>query len=180
MTPGVVDIALRDLSEEAAIVTDRYIDALLAAADRRATDAPTDSSLHPALRATARRLNRELVRVHPSFRFEERLAAALGAAGRDRLAVAAGAEGVIVFPRLGDGPEWDAFDPLADPPGSEPDWQAARRPLLIGGAVASAALSVAGAAIVAWRLTRGEGDPMVWAVRAVNRLRADAHRTRPA
>lgn len=179
----MVDIALRDFSDEAAIVTDRYLDALLAAAERRAADAPADALLHPSLRTAARRLNRELIRVHPSFRFEERLSATLQAAARDRLVVAAGSEGVVVFPRLGTGPEWAAFDPLADPPPAEPDWPdwpAARRPLLIGGAVASAALSVAGAAIMAWRLSRGEGDPMVWAVRAVNRLRADADRARLA
>ena len=45
------------------------------------------------------------------------------------------------------------------------------RPLLIGGALTSAALSLAGAAYVAWRLRRPVGTPMARAVRAVARTR---------
>ena len=60
-----------------ALVTDRYLDALLAAADRRADDAPSDADLDPGVRDAARVLGRSLVRVHPSFRFEERLASRL-------------------------------------------------------------------------------------------------------
>ncbi len=176
-----MDLRLRDLSEEAAIVTDHYLESLLAAGDRRAIDAPSDALLHPALRAAARTLRRDLVRVHPSFRFEERLAATLHqAAMRSRLPVAAGGETVIAFPQLGPGPEWVAFDPLGDAPADPDDVLGLSRPILIGGAVASAALSVAGAAIVAWRLSRGEGDPMIRAVRAVNRLRSDAGKARLA
>ena len=44
-------------------------------------------------------------------------------------------------------------------------------PLLIGGALTSAALSLAGAAYVAWRLRRPVGTPMARAVRAVARTR---------
>ena len=177
----MVDLRLRDLSDEAAIVTDHYLESLLAAGERRAVDVPSDALLHPALRAAARALRRDMVRVHPSFRFEERLAASLQqAATRGRLPIAAGGEGIVAFPRLGPGPEWAGFDPLGDAPADPANLPSLPRPILIGGAVASAALSVAGAAIVAWRLSRGEGDPMIRAVRAVNRLRADAARARLA
>ena len=157
-----------------ALVTDRYLDALLAAAERRAPDAPTDPSLDPALRRAALRLRDELVRVHPSFRFEERLARRLAeAAAGMRLAVAAGGEGAILpFPGAATAPHGDdptKADPFDDALGDARPSTARplpRRPLLVGGAVTSAALSLAGAAFVAWRLTRGAPtDPMARAVR---------------
>ena len=46
------------------------------------------------------------------------------------------------------------------------------RPWLIGGALTSAALSLAGAAYVAWRFNRPADSPMVRAARAVARTRA--------
>jgi hypothetical protein len=175
-------LRLRDLTDEAALATDRYLDALLAAADRRAIDAPSDALLEPDIRAAARRLQHDLVRVHPSFRFEERLAAAIQRAADAQLAgLAAGGENVLTpFAPLGPGPDWAAYDPLGDAPVDAAEWAGLPRPILIGGAVASAALSVAGAALVAWRLARGESDPMIRAVRAVNRLRADSERARLA
>ena len=76
-----------------ALQTDRYLDALLAAVERRAADVPADPAVDPTLRLAARRLRDELVRTHPSFRFEERLARRLAdAAARMRLAAAAGGE----------------------------------------------------------------------------------------
>ncbi len=63
---------------------------------------PADPAIDPTLRLAARRLRDELVRTHPSFRFEERLARRLAeAAARMRLATAAGGEAeatVIPFP----------------------------------------------------------------------------------
>jgi len=170
-----------------ALVTDRYLDALLAAAERRAPDAPAEASLDPALRGAALRLRDELVRVHPSFRFEERLARRLAeAAAGMRLAAAAGGEGVVLpFPGAADdllADEFLAGDPLmGNPRGDDPRRGAfpygirnlPRRPLLVGGAVTSAALSLAGAAFVAWRLTRGAPtDPMARAVRLARAARA--------
>ena len=235
--------ALEALEVEA-LVTDRYLEALLLAADRRAEDAPSDPALDPALRGAARRLRDELVRVHPSFRFEERLARRLAeAAAGLRLAATAGDEATVIpfpAPFLGDAglveelanPELAALlgAPLApdgallapdgallaphvaalgpdlaagrlaaaagpphaprrgvavrppepgrligDPPGAidAAARSAARRPLLVGGAVTSAALSLAGAAFVAWRLTRGAPtDPMARAVRLARAARA--------
>jgi hypothetical protein len=161
----------RDTAEVDALVADRYLDALLAAGDRRADDAPADAALDPDLRAAARVLRRSLVRVHPSFRFEERLAdrlAELGAAS-----AAASATGSIVpFPG-GAGPARPAAlheDPLLgailrgelDPADMEATDRAAagidRRPFLVGGAaITSAAISLAGVAYVAWRASRPGG-----------------------
>jgi hypothetical protein len=134
-------------SDVEALQTDRYLDSLLAA-DRDAVDAPADSRLDPVIREVATRLRRHLVPVHPSFRFEERLANRLAeAAASMRLAEAAGAEGASVAKA---GPiDLASFEELLGD-----DVAARARPLLIGGALTSAALSIAGAAFVAWRRTR--------------------------
>ncbi len=207
-----------------ALQTDRYLDALLAAVERRADDVPADATVDPTLRRAARRLRDELVRTHPSFRFEERLARRLAdAAVRMRLAAAAGGEAeaaLIPFPAplLADpilaaelaNPELAALvglrddaaesraeaGPAAGRPGiaaaagsrpttagpadalSGPRRSAGPGPLLVGGALTSAALSLAGAAFVAWRLTRGApADPMARAVRAARAAREAATAT---
>ena len=160
-TPG------RDGHEVEALVTDRYLEALLAAHARGADRGPTPRDPDDALRRTADRLARDLPRFHPSFLFEEALAARLGAvAARMRLPAAAGAEGLMVPLPMGD-PLTELGDTDADdiPGGS------GRRPLIIGGALTSAALSLAGAAYVAWRLNRPAAGPMVRAARAVARTR---------
>ncbi len=182
-----------DAVEIEALVTDRYLEALLAAAERGAPDAPADPALDPGIRSAAHRLRDELVRVHPSFRFEERLARRLAeAAAGMRLAVASGGDATVIpFPAqlMGEG---DLARELANPdlaallgaPDGAADGailgssdaavrQPAHRPLLVGGAVTSAALSLAGAAFVAWRLTRGAPtDPMARAVRLARAARA--------
>ncbi len=176
-----------------ALVTDRYLEALLLAAERRAPDAPADPALDPALRSAARRLRDELVRVHPSFRFEDRLARRLAeAAAGMRLAVASGGEATVIpFPArlLTDaglarelenpdlaallGAPVDAADGAPDDTPRSSGRPPAPRPLLVGGAVTSAALSLAGAAFVAWRLTRAAPtDPMARAVRLARAARA--------
>jgi hypothetical protein len=207
-----------DATEIDALQTDRYLDALLSAAERRADDVPADAAIDPTLRLAARRLRDELVRTHPSFRFEERLARRLAdAALRMRLATAAGGEAeatVIPFPAplladpalaaelanpelatlfgapyavgLADGTARDAAGGGATESGTGaavaavaassqvpadavvwPFGPFAARPLLVGSALTSAALSLAGAAFVAWRLTRGApSDPIARAVRA--------------
>ena len=86
----------------------------------------------------------------------------------------AGAGGVVTF-RGGAGDAGvtnDGFDPLADPDDERRELPV---PLLIGGALTSAAISIAGAAAyVAWRWARpGRGaSPMVRAARAVREARA--------
>ena len=129
-----------------AFVVDRYLDSLLSRQPRDTTDVPADLS------ATAERLARTLPRYHPSFRFEEELAARLQAAAAGRLGR------VIEFPG----------ERLVDPAAID---ERVVRPVVIGGVLTSAALSLAGAAYVAWRRNRPPGHAMTRAVRAVARSR---------
>jgi hypothetical protein len=154
----------REALEVEALRIDRYLDALLAAADRHAIDVPAAAEIDPALRAVVRRLRRDLVRVHPSFRFEERLAQRLAdLAARTRL------DGAVGPPQPASQAAFDlAFDPAADP-GSPVDDLVRHRPLLVGGAMASAALSLAGAAIVVARRRGRPETPMTRAARAAHR-----------
>jgi hypothetical protein len=168
----------RDGASSDALLTDLYLDALLAGAVLDGDDGGA-RRLDPAARDAADRLRRDLVRVHPSFRFEERLATRLAeAAVALRMPVAAGAEGRVVPLRRvpgqadpGDPAEGGAFDHGA-PPDADPGRRPGGRPLLIGGALTSAALSIAGAAWVAWRLGRPRTDtPLARAARAVREAR---------
>ncbi|HET9456846.1 MAG TPA: hypothetical protein VFO78_05870 [Candidatus Limnocylindrales bacterium] len=162
----------RDGAEVEALLTDLYLESVLA---RIGTDhGPADARLDPLLRNASDRLRRDLVRVHPSFRFEERLAARLAElAAAMRMPAAAGGEGQVVPLRGGAGaPLEDGFDPFAeDDP--EADRRELARPLIIGGALTSAAISLAGAAYVAWRRARPgrAASPMVRAARAVRSAR---------
>jgi hypothetical protein len=148
----------RDAGEIDALVTDRYLDSLLAG---RAD--PTDPEpVAEAVRLVSRRLAGDLTRFHPSFRFEERLALKLAeAAASMRLPLAAGAErGASAIP--------SPLHPLAPDPLEAPfDDELDDRPdraVLVGGAVA-ASLSLAGAAWLAWRR---RGSPMARAARAAH------------
>jgi len=160
----------RDSHEVDALITDRYLEALLAAHARGADHAPAEAEPAPSIRLAADRLARDLPRLHPSFRFEEALAARLAeVAARMGLSAAAGAEGLVV-PLPGQGPPRGA-DLAADLDDASEDSRAGiGRPLLIGGALTSAALSIAGAAYVAWRLNR-PSSAMVRAARAIARTR---------
>jgi hypothetical protein len=166
----------RDRVEVDALITDRYLEMLLAAhtgaADLHVPDAPGEAPPADIARA-ADRLSRDLLRLHPSFRFEEALALRLAdAAARMRLARVAGGEGTVVTLRDRD---LDPLIPLthetseAGTAGVDDLHPGFGRPLIIGGALTSAALSIAGV-YVAWRLNRPAG-PMARAVRAVARAR---------
>jgi hypothetical protein len=178
-TPRLPD---RDAAQVDALVADRYLDALLAAAERRADDAPSDAALAPDLRHAARVLRRSLVRVHPSFRFEERLATRLAdlAAVQSGSALAASGGGTIIrFPAADPAAAATAAavpgteDPLLDailrgdldPTDPATTGRAAvgpvdRRPILVGGAaITSAAISIVGVAFVAWRASRTDARP---------------------
>jgi hypothetical protein len=186
----------RDATTTDALLTDLYLDALLAGVvlDAAAAGTPgvAEGALDPAARRAADRLRHDLVRVHPSFRFEERLATRLAeAAAAMRVQVAVGGAGRIVAFRPGSpialdpdlfpsdaGP--DAGAPTEDGPLGPsfagevgPTRRTTPRPLLIGGALTSAALSIAGAALVAWRLGRPgrASTPMARAARAVRDAR---------
>jgi hypothetical protein len=187
----------RETAASDALLTDLYLDALLAGAvlDSRDGGGGADGALDPAARTAADRLRRDLTRVHPSFRFEERLAAKLAeAAVLMRLPAAAGGEGQVVPFRIGRGraggdadghaADADAADaadaaPLADGAFGPVDGRRPARPLLIGGALTSAALSIAGAAWVAWRLGRpNRSSAMVRAARIARASGASAGRPR--
>ncbi len=71
------------------------------------------------------------------------------------------------MPLPGDEPWTDRFD--ADDRNRR--LAVTRRPVLIGGALTSVALSVAGAVYVAWRRNRSATSPMARAARAVGRTR---------
>jgi len=156
----------RDGHEVDALVTDGYLEALLAAHARGADRAPQSGEPLDSIRRTSERLARDLPRFHPSFRFEEALAARLAeVADRMRLPLAAGAEGMVVPLPIRDLADED-HDPASVHLGR------GRRPLLLGGAaLTSAALSLAGAAYVAWRRNRPPVSPMVRAARQVARTR---------
>jgi hypothetical protein len=167
----------RDAAEIEALIADRYLESLLTAHGSGADGTPAPAELDPRLRAVADRLARDLPRLHPSFRFEEALAARLAGAGLARsLPVAAGGEGSVVSMRLpADDAETAALAAYVDglPRDDDPDGDP-MRPLIIGGAaLTSAAISLAGAAWVAWRWRRPAGSPMARAVRAVARGRLD-------
>jgi hypothetical protein len=180
----------RDASAADALLTDRYLDAILGGLWLRSetVDASTTGTeaapgrLDPAIRATSERLRRDLVRVHPSFRFEERLATRLAeAAVQIRMPRAVGAESHILAFRTSsrrpasegarDAETLTVGGILGDP--ASFDRRDLARPLLIGGALTSAALSLAGAALVAWRWTR-PASPMSRAARAVRDARDSA------
>jgi hypothetical protein len=155
--------ASRDGENEAFIV-DRYLDSLLS---RRPADA---TDVAPELRSTAAALAAGLPRYHPSFRFEETLAARL--------------TGVAAVRPVSHPAVPAAAGPIADAPvavipfpqplvtASAPDGRTVTiRPAVIGGVLTSAAISLAGAAYVAWRRSRPPLDPMSRAVRAAARRR---------
>lgn len=160
----------RDRPGPEALMADRYLDDLLAAAERGADAAPADAALDAGLRDAAAALRRSLVRVHPSFRFEERLSARLAAMAAGGAYPVAATAGAGVPPRVRATPA----DPLpadGDPllisilagdldPADEAAVEAAARPalvprpLLVSGAITSAAISIVGVAWVAWRASR--------------------------
>lgn len=174
--------------------TERYLDGLVAADERRAAEIPVDADIDPAIRVAARQLRAGLVRVHPSFRFEEALAARL-AASADRMKAGLPAElppaavaGGTITAFRGTGPAAADLgvvvaavgESAATPPAGLshsaatfvrglPDAAAhPRRPLIVGGVgVASAAISL-GAVYVAWRHSHPTSGRMSRAVRAAH------------
>jgi len=163
-----VSLIRRDGGEIEALITDRYLDSLLAIQPSPSLvldggPLGSDPSLSAAVRAVSRRLATDLPRFHPSFRFEERLALRLAeVAASMRLPVAAGAEGALVPIRA---LHPATRDPLRATEGDD-EWTDAR-PLLIGGAVAASALSLAGA----WLAWRRRTSPMARAIRAAHQMR---------
>ena len=150
----------RDSHDVDALVTDRYLETLLAAHARGADAGPAPMEADPVLRGTMARLARDLPRFHPSFRFEEALADRLAAAANRMRAPTPEVPTLTILP--------DGATRIGPPTELRP---AIGRPLWIGGALTSAALSLAGAAYLAWRFRRPPASPMARAVRAVARAR---------
>ena len=141
--------------EVEALVVDRYLDALLGRRPAEVADLPA------ALRTAAGALASDLPRFHPSFRFEEHLAMRLVRAAQSSDAPVAATSGgdVVVFPGQPEAP--------AGPPTG-----GTMRPVVIGSVLTSAALSLAGAAFVAWRRSHASPEAaMARAVRAIARTR---------
>jgi len=158
----------RDAAEVDALVTDRYLETLLGAHARGADGGPSGAVPPDQIRSAARRLARDLPRLHPSFLFEEALAARLSEAASRMLSPAStGEPGRMVS--LAD--DALADDALADDDEPAHEHHLTGRPWLLGGALTSAALSLAGAAYVAWRLNRPSSDPLLRAARVVARTR---------
>ena len=153
-----------------ALQVDIYLESLLAVHDRAplaVRDATLLDPLDPSERRAARLLADHLQRFHPSFRFEEALAARLRAVAEHSGGAPAPAV-VLPFPLA------DDLGPLERERVLERERLTAqdRRRVLIGGAIASG-VSLAGAAIVAWRAAAPPRTPFGRATRA-------AHRNRPS
>ncbi len=172
--------------------TERYLDELVAADRRRVSEFPVDVEMDPAVRFAARELRADLVRVHPSFHFEEALAARLEA-GAMRLraglrveveedAATVATPGTLAAFRshspAGEDRATTAESPSltgsreAPPPSAFrrlPEMAARQsRPLIVGGVgVASAAISL-GAVYVAWRYSHPASGRMGRAVRTAH------------
>ncbi|HXR26411.1 MAG TPA: hypothetical protein VN771_00990 [Candidatus Baltobacteraceae bacterium] len=123
---------------------DAYVEGVLAGRPAGPRPLIDPADIDPAAGRAADILARSLVRFHPSFRFEDALAARLRAIGEamhdERPGPVTGGP-VLVFPSGADGALENRGDEAAGPLG---------RGLLVGGAIASG-LSLAGAAYLAWR-----------------------------
>jgi hypothetical protein len=153
-----------------ALRTDAYVESLIAGAEAPARPStvpgsplasvaagaavadprPEPAPLDPDVAAVARLLYATVLRPHPSFRFEERVASRLAAVARGASPAAVGAGGAILaFPGVAPiGP--------GDPAASHAAHGRAVAPMagIASAAVASAALSLGAAAVVAWRRGR--------------------------
>jgi hypothetical protein len=161
-----VTVHRRDGGEIEALITDRYLDSLLAVqpADDDGLLGGPGLTVSAAVRAISRRLTTDLPRFHPSFRFEERLALRLAeVAAAIRLPIAAGGEGQTVAIRRIQPATPDPLSVVGDDTGSRVE----PRPILIGGAVAASAISLAGA----WLAWRRRTSPMARAIRAAHAMR---------
>jgi hypothetical protein len=176
----------------AAQCTERYLEQLMSADERHAPQVPVDLELDPSVRLATRQLRADLMRVHPSFRFEEGLATRLAmAAARLQAGLPIDPEVTIPAPA-----QVISLRPQATPSAAQPaalrvvsavpaarsaasgGWKLPSfaskppRPLIVGGVgVASAALSI-GAVYIAWRWTHPSPGPMARAARAAHANRS--------
>jgi hypothetical protein len=160
-----------DAHAEEAIRTDTYVEWLLDTADARRVADREAPEADASVATAARTLRDTLGRAHPSFRFEERLSRRLAElALAMRRAAAVGGSSPAASADVGAGWAAALAAALDRRPGGElvafpgsavaaTDGDAAAagrtgvRPMIAGGAVASAAISIGAAALVAWRRT---------------------------
>ncbi|MET1232330.1 MAG: hypothetical protein ABWY52_05730 [Candidatus Limnocylindrales bacterium] len=151
----------RSNEAEEALQIDVYLESLLRTHDRAPAtliDRHLIDELDPAERRTARLLADNLLRFHPSYRFEEALAARLhAAAGEPEPEEGRSLATIVAFP--------DAVRDRVRR--TEQD----HRRVLIGGAIASG-VSLAGAALFAWRASTPARTPFGRATRAAHRGRS--------
>ena len=125
-------------TDDAAVQADAYIDALLAGHGR----VPVAVEAEPELRDAIRLLERGLPRFHPSFVFEDWLSSKLRRAADNQAGLQGRAREPAEIVQIVIRPQ-DTGTRNASPD----------RRLLLGGAIASG-VSIAGAAVLAWRRTR--------------------------
>jgi hypothetical protein len=134
--------------EGPALQTDAYIDALLGRHAGLPVVVPTDEMLPPkGMRRAIELLERALPRVHPSFLFEERLAAQLRAAAKaDEQRPPLGDLGELIVLPIPDGRQVAL--------GAGGAAGVMDRRLIVGGAIASTVSLAGAAAMLAWRRAR--------------------------
>jgi hypothetical protein len=171
--------------------TERYLNGLLGADDRRALQVPSDADLDPAVLAAARELRAGLTRVHPSFRFEDSLSARLSVSAA-RLKAGLPVEDaatqdvwgtVAPFRSNSTAAAQDVATPaiIAAPAARSrglraadafrrlPDSARPSRPLLVGGVGVGVASAISiGAVYVAWRYSHPASGRMGRAVKAAH------------
>jgi hypothetical protein len=157
-------------------LVDAYVDALLARGDAEAMGfvaarPPAPTFRDPRLASVVTELHTSLVRFHPSFRFEDRVASRLRALAEGRPWVAP-----AIGDRLATPPKATLIPfPVAAAAVEDPDLEHPRS-LLLGGAIASG-VSLAGAALFAWRWQRsGRFGRDLAADRSLGRAARAAHR----
>jgi hypothetical protein len=137
-------------TDDQAIQADAYIDDLLRHHGRMPAavgSSGTNGGLlraQPGVRDAIRLLEKGLPRFHPSFRFEESLAEQL----RHAADLKAGLRGDDAAESMGQ------IVSIAVIPRTEPVPRLPDRRLLVGGAAIASGMSIAGAAVLAWRRVR--------------------------
>jgi hypothetical protein len=165
-----VTLGWRAGEADEALQVDIYLESLLAAHDRlprAVAGGLMVDDLEPSERRAANLLAEHLLRFHPSFRFEEALATRLRAVADRASSGVSGPAPVLPFPIA------DAQEPVSLIAAGERERLAAseRRRVLIGGAIASG-VSLAGAALVAWRASTPPRTAFGRATRAAHRNRS--------
>ena len=171
-------------------LTARYLERLVGAGEGQMNGAPVAADLDPSVRLAAAQLKTGLLRIHPSFRFEEDLAGRLLTAARrsdpeypadvidlpsHRSAATSSRSSGPGYESNGDLLRRALYGRRLKKPAIVSKVPRPSKPLIVGG-VASAAISL-GAIYVAWRWSHSSPGPMTRAVRAAHANRDGRHST---